>query len=270
MSAFESGRRLCLLLEAGAGRYAVEATAVTEVAAPDPEGRTLRGALELKDLSELLGGAEEERPGMAVVLDVSPTLALRVRRIHEVADVARDRLFGLPPALGEPLAFVIRGAILHGGQLFLELKPEAIPHQRLRLPPPPPRPVFLLDKPPERALVFESQGVMWGIPLPMVSQVVGSSSAFVPLPVPHGAVAGLFPHDQSLWPIYSAPALIGGQPGREELFVLAELAGEAAGLCASRVHGVFAGFNQTEGRGEFSANGLERPVLFLDWQRMFS
>ena len=162
MSAFESGRRLCLLFEAGPCRYAVEATAVTEVAPPDPDGRTLRGSLELKDLSALLGGADEERPGMAVVLDVSPTLALRVRKIHEVTDVARDRHFGLPPALGEALAFVIRGCVLHEGRLFLELKPEATPHQPVRRPPGPLRPVFLMDKPPDRALVFESQGIQWG------------------------------------------------------------------------------------------------------------
>lgn len=262
---------MCLLFEAGPCRYAVEATAVTEVAAPDPEGRTLRGSLELRDLTQLLGAPEvEARPGMAVVLDVSPTLALRVRTVHEVADVAKDRYFGIPPALGEALAFVSRGALLHDGKLFLELKPEAIPHQPLRRPPARVRPVFLRDTPPDRALVFESQGVLWGLDLPVVSQVVAATDAFVPLPVAHGPVAGMFPHDQALWPIYSAPALIGASPGREPLFVLAEVAGEAAGLCASRVCGVYDRFEPTTGRGEFTARGLSRPIVFLDYQRMFS
>lgn len=271
VSAFESGRRLCLLFEAGPCRFAVEATAVTEVAPPDPDGRTLRGALELKDLTQLLGATEEElRPGMAVVLDVSPTLALRVRGVFEVADVAKDRYFGLPPALGESLAFVTRGALLHQGRLFLELKPEAIPHQALRRPPARMRPVYLRDTPPEKALVFESQRMLWGLDLSMISQVVAATEAFAPLPVPHGALPGIFPHEQSLWPIYSAPALIGGAPHREALFVLAEVAGEAAGLCASRVHGVFDRFEPTSGRGEFTARGLSRPIVFLDYQRMFS
>ncbi|MBX5480292.1 MAG: defective in fruiting DifE [Myxococcaceae bacterium] len=272
MSTFETGRRLCLLFEAGACRFAIEATAVMEVASPDADGRTLRGSLELKPLTALLSGAlePEDGPGMAVVLDVSPTLALRVRRVHEVADVARDRFFGIPPALGEALAFVSRGAILHDHKLFLELKPEAIPHQPLKRLPPRMRPVFLVDRPPDRALIFESQGVLWGVPLTMVQQVVAATQAFLPLPVPSGPVAGLFPHDQLLWPIFSAPALIGGVPAREEFFVLAELAGEAAGLCASRVYGVFGNFQSTEGRGEFTAPGLERPILVLDWQRMFS
>lgn len=271
MSAFESGRRLCLLFEAGGCRFAIEATAVTEVAEPDADARALRGSLELKDLVQLLGAhEEEERPGMAVVLDTSPTLALRVRRVHEVSDVARSRYFGVPPSLGEGLVFVTRGALLHNGLLFLELKPEAIPHQPLRRAATLTRPVFLRDVPPERALVFESQGIFWGLDLGMVQQVVPASDAFLPLPVPHGAVAGLFPHDQSLWPIFSAPALIGGRPAKEPLFILAELAGEAAGLCATRVHGVVDSFEATEGRGEFVGKGLSRPVVFLDYQRMFS
>lgn len=270
MSAFESGRRLCLLFEAGPCRYAVEATAVTEVATPDPDGRTLRGSLELKDLTVLLGAGEDERPGMAVVLDVSPTLALRVRRVHEVVDVARDPYFGIPPTLGEALAFVSRGAIFHGNELFLELKPEAVPQQPLRRPPPPPRPVFMCDQPPDRALVFESQGVLWGLALTMVSQVVASTAAFLPLPAPYGAVAGVFPHNQSLWPVLSAPALIGGRASCEQLFILAELAGQSAGLCAGRVLGVFDRFEPTEGHGEYLAPGVDRPILFLDLQRMFT
>lgn len=243
---------------------------MTEVAEPDPEGRTLRGSLELKDLSALLGGPGEERPGMAVVLDVSPTLALRVKRVQEVADVASDPLFGMPPSLREALAGVSRGALLHGGRLFLELVPEAVPHQPSQLAGPPARPVRMLEQPPDRALVFESQGMLWGLSLQLVSQVVPRTEAWCPLPAPHRSVAGLFPHAQALWPILSAPALLGGHPHPEELFVLAELAGEPAGLAASRVVGVCERFSPTENRGEFTARGADRPVLFLDYQSMFS
>lgn len=270
VSAFESGRRLCLLFEAGGCRYAVEATAVTEVAEPDPDGRSLRGALELKDLSRLLGGDDEVRPGMAVVLDVSPTLGVRIAKVHEVVDVARDRHFGIPPVLAESLAFVSRGVLLHGERLYLELEPEAIPRQPVAAPASRPRGVFLLETPPERALVFESQGVLFGLPLALVSQVVPASAAFLALPTSHGAVAGLFPHDQVLWPVVSAPALIGGRAAAEALFVLSELAGAATGLSAARVLGVHGGFVPTEGRGEFTTPAVNRPVLFLDLQHMFS
>ncbi len=241
-----------------------------EVAEPDPDGRALRGSLELKDLSLLLGGSEDTHPGMAVVLDVSPTLALRVRRIHEVADVAGDRLFGIPPSLREALSPFSQGALLHGGRLFLEIVPEGVPHQPRQGAAAPGRPIRTLERAPERALVFESQGVLWGLPLQMVSQVVPRTEAFCPLPTPQRAVAGLFPHAQALWPVLSAPALLGGHPQAEELIVLAELAGEPAGLAASRVLGVCESFALTEGRGEFTVAGADRPVLFLDYQSMFS
>jgi hypothetical protein len=266
---FESGRRLCLLLEAGPCRFAVAATSVLEVAEPDPDGRTLRGVLELRDLSVLLGGPPQPAQGRAVVLDVSPTLALKVGEVRGVVDVARDPLFGIPPLLSEALSLFVRGALLHEGELFLELIPEALPHRPV-LRPPSPRSVYMLERPPERALVFESQGVRWGLPLPLVSQIVSRDGAFLPLLAPHGALTGMLPHQQALWPVLSVPALIGGQTVPEELVVLAELAGEPAGLQAARVVGVLDGFCATEGRGEFTAAGGDGPVLFLDYQTMFS
>ena len=61
-----------------------------------------------------------------------------------------------------------------------------------------------------------------------------------------------------------------GEARREELLVLAELAGQNLGLCAARVLGVHQRFSGAAVRGEFSAPGLPGPVLFLDLQRMFS
>jgi chemotaxis signal transduction protein len=266
---FESGRRLCVLVEAGPARFAVEATAVTEVAAVGPDERTVRGLMELQDLSVLLGGGPEVRPGMAVVLDVSPTLALRVARVVEVVDVAPAPFFLLPPGMGGPLGVLARGALVHGERLYLELEPEALLH------PPgaaraPARPLALLETPPERALVFASQGRLYGVPLPLVSQVIAGGGAFCPLPVAEGPVAGLFPHGQVLWPICSVGGLLGEQPVREELFVLTELAGQNVGLGAERVLGVHTDFTPGEAPGEFRVPGLVDSPLFLDLQRMFS
>ncbi|MHB8877007.1 MAG: chemotaxis protein CheW, partial [Myxococcaceae bacterium] len=237
----------------------------------------IRGFLGLRDLSQLLGGAALPRPGMAVVLDVSPTLALRVTRILEVADVARDPLFRLPQGLSEGLLVVARGAIAHEGHLYLELVADALPNAEGPAAPlkpqrwaSPPRPLYLAEQAPERALIFESQGRLYGIPLPFVSQVVTATDAFCPLPASGGPIAGLFPLQQVLWPIYSAPGLLGAQALREELFVLTELAGQSVGLCATRVLGVHGRFTATEVRGEFAAPGLPAAALFLDLQRMFS
>lgn len=268
--AFESGRRLCLLFEAGESRFAVEATAVVEVASPDEDGKSIRGHLELEDLSELLNGPPEVRPGMGVVLDVSPTLAARVRRIVEVADVARDPFFMLPPGVRDAMAALARGAILHGGRLYLELIAEALPRLPAQLPTAAPRAVILLESPPERGLIFESQGVLYGLPLSVVSQVVPRSESFCLLPSRRGPALGLFPHAQALWPVYSFAGLLGGLGEPEPLLVLSELAGQSVGFCASRVLGVHQDFRRAESRGEFEASNLPRGALFLDLQRMFS
>lgn len=271
MSPFESGRRLCLLVEAGETRYAVEATSVMEVAMPGTHGSNLRGVLEVKDLAALLGGAPEPDVGMVVVLDVSPTLAVRVRSVVEVADVARAPFFLLPPGLADSLAPLSRGAVLHKDKLYLELIAEALPHRvGPRASPAPPRPVHWAESVPERALVFESQGRLFGVPLAFVSQVVERGEAFSVLPVQSGPVAGIFPHAQVLWPICSVPALLGAQPAPEPFFLLAELAGRNVGLTATRVLGVLQRFEPDDTAGTFRVPGLPEPVLFLDLQRMFS
>jgi chemotaxis signal transduction protein len=267
---FESGRRLCLLFEAGQTHFAIDATSVLEVATPDLSDKRIRGTLELRDLTELFGAPAEVRPGMGLVLDVSPTLAVRIRRVVEVVDVSRDPFFHLPPALGELLSLVVRGALLHADTLYLELIPEALPRASNPRLAPPGRPIYLCEQPPERALVVESQGKLFGIPLPFVSQIIPSARASCPLPAPGGPVAGLEAHGQALWPVYSVPALLGNPATAEKLSVLTELAGQNVALCAQRALGVHAGFVAESAHGEYRAKGLPTPVLFLDFQRMFS
>lgn len=268
MLPFESGRRLCLLFEAGQGRYAIDATSVAEVAPPSPDGKTIRGTLELRDLSRLFGGAEEERPGMGVVLDVSPTLAARIRRVLEVADVSKDTFFQLPPTLGDFARHVMRGALLHAGKLFLELSAEALPHLSGEAMAAPPRPVYLVDEAPERGLVFLSQGRRFAVALGLVSQIVARGDAFCPLPTSGGPACGVFPHGNALWPVYATSALLGGATAREELLILTELAGQSVALTAQAVEGVWGPFRATGERGEWE--GPTGPALCLDFQRMFS
>lgn len=263
-----NARRQCLLFEAGPVRYAVEATSVAEVTTPSADLDTLRGVLPLTSLSTLFGDKEEERPGMAVVLDVSPTLALRVRKIHGVAELAGCPVFRLPRGLPPWLSKAVRGAVLHEGRVFLELVPEGLLALEAKLEPP--RQLGLLIEPPERAMLFESQGRLWGLPLGWVSQVVTSSDAFCACPAPHGPVVGLFPYQKELWPIFSAPALMGQPAAREEFFVLFEVAGQQAGLSAARVLGVFQDLSRGDRQGEFVARKLGTSALFLDLQGMFS
>lgn len=271
---FETGRRLCLLVEAGGARWALEASAVLEVFRPR-SGKGPRG-VSVVDLPTLFGAparpetdeADASEDEAAVVLDTSPTLAIRVDRVLEVADVAKAEVFGLPPGLGERLPLVVRGALVHDGKLFLELDPEPLA-QRLPWEPVPARPIFLLETPPERALLFTSHGRAQGIPLAWVSRVVAWDDAFCPLPgcLP---VLGLQPHGQALWPVHSANALIGAASPKEPLLILTELAGQNVGLSASAVAGIQTGLLTTDEPGSLVRSPGGPASLFLDWQRMFS
>lgn len=258
-------------MEAGSTRFSVEATSVMEVAAPGPDETSLRGVLEVVDLSVLLGGEPEQGPGMVVVFDVSPTLAVRVRSIVEVVDVASAPHYLLPSGLGDTLAALSRSAVLHKDRLYLEINADALPHGPGTVSPPPQHPVRFVEYPPDRSLVFESQGRLFGLSPPFISQVVMRGPAFSALPGQGGAVAGVMPHGQALWPLYSAPALLGASRAMaEDFLVLAEVEGRNLGLCASRVLGVHPRFAPAGEPGEFTAPGVPAPVLFLDFRHMFA
>ena len=266
----ERGRRLCLLFEAGVSRLVLEATRVAEVAAPDGAGDRFRGVHPVHDASQLLGGAPETRPGVVVLLDTSPTLVLRVKKVRGVADLSGATVFQVPPGLGEGVGKLVRGALLFERELYLELRVEALAPDRPLLLAAPFRPALPLSGWMDRALVFESDGLQWGIPVQLVSQVVKGGDAFCSFTPGHGPVAGLYPHGDALYPVYSVPALIRQTPARREDFlVLSEVAGHSVGLCASRVLGVQGPFTPASEPGMFQAKGLAGNVQFLDFQRMF-
>jgi hypothetical protein len=213
--------------------------------------------MELSDLSRLLGGPAQTEPTAGLVLDVSPTLAVGIGRVLEIADVARSPFHQLPGPIAAGLSLFVRGAVEHQGQLFLELIPEMLAQRPPALPARPPRPVIPLEELPPRALVIESGGHRFGIPLPWVSQVVPRSPGACAMP---GMVdvLELFSHGQVVWPVFSTPSLIGGEACDEPLRVLTELAGQTVAFTASSALGV---------KGPFEDGD---SVLFLDLQRMFS
>ena len=207
---------------------------------------------------------------MSLLLDVSPTLAIRIKRVVDVADTARAPFFHLPPGLGDSLALMIRGATLHGGHLYLELAadmlsaqpldPRAIPQGRL----------YCNSRAPERALVFESQGKAYGIPLPFVSQIIVLGGEFCTLPFSKAPLVGLLPHAQSLWPVYSMAGMAGEASSPERLIILTDVAGQNLGICAARALGVRSHFRPTDNLGEFASEGGEARISILDLERMFS
>lgn len=260
-----------MLLEAGEARYAIEASSVLEVFTPK-DGRAPQG-IELSDLSALLDGAPDDAPGAGVVLDVSPTLALGIKRVVEIADVARSPFHQLPAfgrtTLGSRLSLFVRGAVEHAGKLYLELSPELLAQRTAPLPPPRSLPILMLDELPARALLVESGGQRFGIPLPWVSQVAAWDAGACALPG-RGAAVALQVHGHALWPVFSTPALIGGPAIPEPLVVLTELAGQNVALTAKAALGVHGPFEPADTPGEHRPQGGGPAALFLDLQRMFS
>jgi chemotaxis signal transduction protein len=250
----ERGRRLCLLCEAGPSRFAIPATSVLEVATPDAGGATLRGHHPLVDLTTLLSGAPELRPGTAVLLDTSPTLALRVKNVRGVIDVADCPWLHVPRRLVPTLEPAVRGLVDVNGELFLELDVEAIAAGMRS--PPQLKVVDPFGPPLAQALVFETGGRKVGLPLASVAQVVGTSKKYCPL-VAGGAAAGVLLHQQQAWPVFSLPGLLGEPVPDEPLMVLADVQGDGLAFTASRALGVLEGA---------SLDGIRT----LELKRMFS
>ncbi len=241
-----------LLFESGATRFVLPAASVLEVAPPDASGATLHGHHPLRDLSVRLGGAEEERPGVALLLDTSPTLALRVARVYGLADLSPERSLRLPKRLAAGLEPMVRSALAHDERLWLELDPEAL--VRTGRSPSAFRVVEPFAAASGRCLFFESFGRQVALPLAQVAQVVPADGKLVRFPDGWPA-EGLVLHAQALWPVYALGPMLGEPRASEPLIVLAHLRDEPVGLTASAALGV-----QEAGEGR----------QLLDLERMFS
>lgn len=241
-----------MLFESGTTRFLLPAASVLEVAQPDATGNTLHGHHALKDLSVRLGGADEARPGVALLLDTSPTLAIRVARVHGVADLSPEKGLRLPKRLGTALEPTVKGAVEHDGRLWLELDPESLVKSS-RAPA-----TFRVVEPfapaKGRCLLFESFGRKLALTLEQVAQVVPAGDKLVRLPDAWPA-EGLVHHDGQLWPVYALGPMLGEPRAPEALVVLARVRDEPVGLSASRALGV-----QTATEG----------TQLLDLERVFS
>ncbi len=245
----DPSRRLCIFFEAGGTRFLIEAVRVTEVARAEGEGDTVRGHLAVRDLSTLLGGEPERRPGTVVVLDTSPTAAVRVAGVEGVFDAARDTSLALPRRLIPLVSPAIRGALLREGRLSFELDADGVArglprHTRRR--------ERFVREPLEPCLVFESGGARFAVPLSDVLQVVATGPQFDPAPS-RSEFLGAVVHQQRLHPVFSVSDVVEVEP----LIVLVDARAEPVGLSALRAIGVL----RPDALGE---------AQVLDVERMFS
>jgi len=242
-------RRLYVFFEAGRTRYAIEAVGVVEVARPPAGAGTIHGNLVLRDLSELLGGAEESGSTAALVLDTSPTLAVRVKYVEGVFDASGDRALPLPRRMIPLVAPALRGGLVHEGRLFFELDTDGVVRG---LPRSTRRPERSTRPATGACLVFDSGSERLAVPLSWVRQVVPTGPAFNAAPGT-GAFLGALVHRQSLCPVFA----VSDTTAPEALVVLAEAGGELIGLSARRTDGV-------------QQPAALAAVPVLDLERMFS
>ena len=223
----ERDQRLMLRVVAGGARLAIDATSVFEVAPPDEGGASLHGYVLLEDLSVRLGGPPEARPGTAVVLDTSPTLALRVREARGVADAASAPWYVAPRALSA--RGLVRGVVELQGELYFDLDPDAL--ARADAPEPPVASLQLREAPaPLQAVTFRAAGGEWALPLHAVRQIV-TLEKLAPC-ARQGALLGVVPWSGRVWPVWRLPGQ--EQVGPGALAVLFDAGGEAHGLVAER------------------------------------
>jgi len=242
-------RRLYVFFEAGRTRYALEAVGVVEVARPPAGAEALHGNLALRDFSQLLGGEEEAGSTTALVLDTSPTLAVRVKDVEGVFDASGDRALPLPRRMIPIAAPALRGGLVHEGRLFFEVDTDGVVRG---LPKSTRRPERSTRPATEPCLVFDSGTERLAVPLSRVRQVVPAGPAFNAAPGT-GAFLGAIVHQQSLCPVFAVSDTAAPEP----LIVLAEAGGELIGLSARRTDGV-------------QPPAALAAVPVLDLERMFS
>jgi chemotaxis signal transduction protein len=208
-----------------------------------------------------------------LVLDCAPPRALLVDGVEEVADLATAPFFRFPAGTVARSLSLVRGAVLHGEHLILELIPQALADFRRAEPFPAPVALEALPQPrPEKALLFTAgAGELFGAPLPLVTGVLRAKGrCYVPLAPP--GHTGLIHHERSLLPIFDLARLVARPPTVGELAVVLDVGGSAAGAAAIEVFGVcegFAGEPLPEKGGVRWRTRDGRKVFIPDFERLF-
>ncbi|MGI5864540.1 MAG: chemotaxis protein CheW [Myxococcales bacterium] len=272
-------QRLALIFRGASTRWALPASSVLEVA-PPPEpgqqGTATRRGLVTEDFSELLGERSERGPGaVTLVLDHAPPRALLVDAVEGVADLAPAPFFLLPAAIQAPAGALIRGAVLLGSGLVLEIDPQQLAELQPR-PPAQPALAGLREaepaEPPARALVFEAgDGELVGTALSLVTGVLRVAGLCRVPRAPLGHL-GLLHHERSLLPIYDLALLSGRTPTGGDLAVALDVGSSAVAVAARRVLGVVEGFADLDegapgGRVYAARDG--RRIFFPAWEAWF-
>ncbi len=267
-------QRLALVFRGAGTRWALPAEVVREVGPAPAEAGERRSGLPVEIFSELFGERYAPEPkSVTLVVDAGPARALVVEGVDEVADLAAAPFFGLPPTTSGPTCALLRGVVLHGGRLVLELLPDKLCQFATPAPSPPPRAVQ--GRPgdvPTKALVFEAgEGDLLGVALPFVTGVVRAGQP-CRLPLSGVGHVGLIHHERSILPLYDLSLRLGRAPTRPDLAVTLDVSGAAIAAASSHVLGVVEGFGGPEplAGGVAYTDRVGRKVMFPDLESWWS
>jgi hypothetical protein len=245
--------RKALLFSAGRVRLALRLSHLREIVPTSGEGGEIvaRGdVFPTAFVSTVLGLPGGFTP-YALLTEGTPRMALRVEALHGIVDVAAAEFFQLPVPTPLPQPSPFSGAVVHGGQVALELAVGSLGFAPLE------PAVEHTEAPPdlgpfaERELRFSRCGMSFAVPLSLLMQVL-ENPELAPVPLTPPSHRGLLYHARSLHsvvdlaPVYGLPlpepSVAGRSPARTVLLV--DAGGAGVGVLADRVLGV------GEGTGE--------------------
>ena len=234
-----TAERKALLFSSGGVRFALRVAHLREVLAVDSPEREerLRGErVQEIVVAAALGLSAGSSPFAILTAGATPT-ALRVEALHGIVDLAEGEFLELPARTVLPRPAPFSGAVIHRGEISLELVTGS-------LGPAPAAPAEDRGGPPgdvpaprERELRFARGERTFGVPLSLLAQVVEEPRvAKVPLAPP--SHVGLLYHGRSLHPVLDVAVLFGDLPAPARTVLLLDAGGSGVGVAADRVLGV--------------------------------
>jgi chemotaxis signal transduction protein len=249
--------RKAILFSAGGVRLAVRLSQLREIVAiPTDVGEVqLRGAsIPALPVAVALGLAAGPTP-FALVTEADPPLALRVEALHGIVDLENAEVFQLPARTILPQPSPFLGALVHRGDVALELAVSAlgwapmVPAADLVGPPPE------LDFASGRELLFSRAGRVYAMPLQIVAQVLEAPRVFE-VPLAPAAHRGVLYHGRAIHPVFDVAVLYGDVGEAPGTALLVDAGGNALAVLADRVLQA----------GERAAAPVARP----SWDLLFS
>ena len=233
-----AAERKALLFSVGEVRLALRLSQLREIVADDSGvGEiTSRGILVPALPVAVALGLAGRIPRFALVVEGDVPAALRVDALHGILELARAEVFQLPGRTVLPQPPPFRCALVADGELALELDVSALgwtpiePALDAALPPPE------LDVPAGRELLFVRGGRTFGVPLPLLLQVVDAPRLY-PVPLAPPAHLGVAYHGRAIHAVIDPSCLLGDPPGpaRAASVLLVDAGGAQIGLAADRI-----------------------------------